>query len=106
MPVTTGYAPAPVPGGSSLLGTGLAAAGGVAAGMLVEKLLEGHREQALGPNAMPDPGPFATGIIDRESPSETAARELEQRPIDFGSGDGWGGGGTDGGSTSNDNDGW
>lgn len=106
MPATQGYAPAAAPGGSSLLGTGLAAAGGVAAGMLVEKLLEGHREPALGLNVMPDPGPFATGFIDPESPPETAARELEQRPIDFGSGDGWGGAGTEGGSTGSDGDGW
>jgi hypothetical protein len=37
--------------------------------------------------------------------SRAAAGKLERRPIDFGCGDGWGGGDTDVGSAA-DGDGW
>jgi hypothetical protein len=107
-PGSTSHAPpayAPVPpatGGSGLLGTGLAAAGGVAAGVLMEKWLEGRHGQA--PEVRQEPTGFATGLFDRDPSTDTAARELEQRPIDMGSGSGWDDG--DSGSTTDNNDGW
>ena len=87
-----GYAPGygQAPGGG-LLRTGLAAAGGVAAGMLVEKMIEGNRhEDHYGNGGSQGGGMFDNG-------SAQAATELENRPIDFGSGNDWdsGGGGSD-----------
>jgi hypothetical protein len=78
-----GYGAAP---GGGLLRTGLAAAGGVAAGMLVEKMIEGnHRDQSFGNNYGSQGGMLDNG-------SNQAASELENRPIDFGSGgNDWGG---------------
>ncbi len=87
-----GYAPGygQAPGGG-LLRTGLAAAGGVAAGMLVEKMIEGnhHNSDNYG-NGGSQGGLFEGG-------ANQAATELENRPIDFGSGNDWdsGGGGSD-----------
>ncbi|MDE2371077.1 MAG: tetratricopeptide repeat protein [Burkholderiales bacterium] len=90
-----GYAPPQAPG-SGLLGVGLAAAGGVAAGMLAEKLIEGHRGGDASSNwgnpAAPLAGNEALGAGLFPGGDDGAARDLEQRPIDFGSGDGWGGG--------------
>ena len=113
-----GYAPAYSPGspaaappaaspGSGLLGTGMAVAGGVAAGMLAEKLFEGHREsgQGLGSNFSSGNRGLEPGLFDDRSAADAAARELEQRPIDGGTGDGWGGSDVDAGSSS-DGDGW
>lgn len=99
------YAPAapPAPGSSGLLGTGLAAAGGVAAGMLVEKWLEGRHETVH--EVRQEPTPFANSLFDPDSSTDTAARELEQRPIDMGSGNGWDDGDS-GSSTTGNNDGW
>ena len=95
--------------GGSLLGTGLAAAGGVAGGMLLEKMLEGnHRDENYGngnPNYGSQGGSFDNG-------SNQAASDLENRPIDFGSGgNDWdsGGSGSDmggGGGGSDDGGGW
>jgi tetratricopeptide (TPR) repeat protein len=95
--------------GNGLLGTGLAVAGGVAAGMLAEKLFEGHRETGAGAAAAAGAGGLVPGMFDDAPADNAAARELEQRPIDFGSGDGWGGGdpGSDaGGGSSGDDGGW
>lgn len=100
-----GYAPAAAAGGSSLLGTGIAVAGGVAAGMLAEKLFEGHRDSGLGSNFSPGNRALEPGMFDDRSSNAAAAQELEQRPIDLGAGDGWGGGDVDAG-TSSDGDGW
>jgi hypothetical protein len=108
-PGVGGYPPGTtMPSRNGLLGTGLAVAGGVAAGMLAEKLFEGHREiptQASDVSA----GGLTPGLFDDPSPGNAAARELEQRPIDFGtdtSGDGWSGSdNADMGSSSSD-DGW
>jgi hypothetical protein len=74
--------------GGSLLGTGLAAAGGVAGGMLLEKYLEGQHGNAgvAGPGAVP----FDDG-------GAQAAGDLENRQIDFGTGNDWGGDGGGGG---------
>lgn len=94
-----GYGPGvpqqPTSGGPGMLGVGLAAAGGVAAGMLAEKLLhEGHDERSLprdtGGGSGLMPGSF-------DSDSNGAANDLASRDVDFGSGDGWGGGGGGGG---------
>ncbi|CAM3713080.1 tetratricopeptide repeat protein [Roseateles saccharophilus] len=92
-----GYGPAPAPGGSGMLGVGLAAAGGVAAGMLAEKMLhEGHDERSIprdtGGGSGLMPGSFDNGG------GNGAADELASRDVDFGSGDGWGGGDAGGGS--------
>jgi hypothetical protein len=87
-----GFGAAP---GGGLLRTGLAAAGGVAAGMLVEKMLEGdrHNENYGGNN-------FGGGQAGGwDNGSAQAATELENRPIDFGSGNDWGG---DAGSSGSD----
>ena len=100
-----GYAPAAPAGGSGLLGTGLAVAGGVAAGMLAGKLFEGHREQGSGSTFSPGMRGLEPGMFDDASGGDVAARELEQRPIDIGSGDGWGGGDADAGSAG-DGGGW
>lgn len=115
-PVQPGYGPGYGPGraGGGLLGTGMAVAGGVAAGMLAGKLFDGHRDP--GSSAEPAggaaaagglmPGPF-DGLGD-----DAAARELEQRPIDMGLGDEWGGsadmggGEPDLGSSGDDEGGW
>ena len=76
---------------SGMLGTGMAVAGGMAAGMLAAKLFEGHGEAgnaghaaAQGSNQGMAPGMFDDG-------NGSAAQELQQRPIDFGNGQDWGG---------------
>ena len=129
LPANNGYAAAPAAGpapvygqpayasqaaapSSGLLGTGLAVAGGLAAGMMVEKLFEGHRESSSGgfANYGNTPAPnlrdTSPGLFETQAPS--AAQELEQRPIDMGTGDEWdsassaasddSGGGSSGGS--------
>jgi hypothetical protein len=87
-----GYGPmgGPAPSsGPGLMGVGLAAAGGVAAGMLAEHLLQQGHGQQLG-NGVLEPGYFG-GSDNRIDP---AAQALEDRPVDFGNGDDWGGGGS------------
>jgi uncharacterized membrane protein YgcG len=85
-----GVGPAPS-SGPGMMGVGLAAAGGVAAGMLAEKFLErGHEGQgAVRDNSgggLFDPGSFVDNGADPD------ARTLEDRSVDFGSGNDWGGG--------------
>lgn len=109
-PVPFGPAPiGPVPAapagaaGSGLLGTALALAGGVATGMLAERLLAGQREPA--PAAWWSAPPAPAAFEPLGDPAAEAARALEERPIDMGSGDGWGG--TDADPTgSGSSDGW
>ena len=100
-----GFGQAP---GSGLLGTGLAAAGGVAAGMLVEKMLDerhdGYRDDRSGLLGGGTGGGWDNG-------SGQAATDLENRPIDFGNGNDWGGdagggGGSDNFTPSGDDGGW
>ena len=85
---------------SGLLGTGLAVAGGVAAGMLVDEML--HRHQGTGTDQLSS---LQRGVFDAP-PTDNAANELENRNVDFGNGADWdsggsaadlGGGGSDGG---------
>jgi hypothetical protein len=78
-----GYGQAPSAAGSALR-TGLAAAGGLAGGMLLEKYLEGQRGEGVREaGAVPGGG--------ADDGSAQAASELENRPIDFGQGNDWGG---------------
>jgi hypothetical protein len=86
-----------------MMGVGLAAAGGVAAGMLAEKFLErGHEQRSEGgllePNSFANAGPLA----------DDDARALEERQIDFGSGSEWGDDGAAGGRSADTGgaDGW
>ena len=94
-----GYGPmsGPSSAGSGMLGTGLAAAGGFAAGMLADKLLEGGRERGIGGRA---PGAF-----DDTPARNEAADELEQRQIDFGSGADWDSGSDGNSDNGNSSDG-
>jgi len=97
--------PAPAPAaGNGLWGTGMAVAGGVAAGMLAEKLFEGHRESATPSAFAPANRAPEPASVDDRSARNTAADELEQRSIDMGNGEDWGGSGN-AGDTSSD-DGW
>jgi tetratricopeptide (TPR) repeat protein len=91
--------------GSGMLGAGIAAAGGLAAGVLAEKLLAGGRERDISSAAAPAPDrallPGASGVGPMDN---QAAGELEQRPVDFGSGGDWE---SDSGSgDGNDNNDW
>jgi hypothetical protein len=98
----TGYGPSAGASGagSGMLGTGLAAAGGVAAGMLVEKLLdERGAPGGSGASALGAGSGFAPGFTSGGPEANPAAADLEQRPIDFGSGDDWGSGGIDDGGS-------
>jgi tetratricopeptide (TPR) repeat protein len=102
-PPATAYGPnaGPAAAGSGLLGTGLAAAGGVAAGMLVEKLLdERGMPVASGGSASGGGNGFEPRIMSGAPETDPAASELEQRPVDFGSGEEWNGGATDSGMDS------
>ena len=100
-----GYGGAP---GGGLLRTGLAAAGGVAGGMLLERMLEGNRhDENLGNNGYGSQGA-------NWSDADQATRDLDNRPIDFGAGgNDWGGDSSGGGSDnfspsggSDDGGGW
>ena len=113
----SGYAPAPsygptaggvAPSGvGGLMGVGLAAAGGLAAGMLAEKYLEHGHEQRRDDN-----------FLDRDSftsaapPMDGDARALEDRGVDFGTGGDWDAAGSadsgtvDPGGGSGDDGGW
>jgi hypothetical protein len=87
--------------GSGLLRTGLAVAGGVAAGMLAEKLLSEHTPSSAG-TLFPEASRGLGSQSFNEDGNADPARELAERPVDFGNGDGWGesdagGGSSDGG---------
>ena len=103
----SGYAPAPAPpataaAGNGLWGTGMALAGGVAAGMLAEKLFEGQRESGGAAAPLPTYRASEPAAVDDRSARDAAAQELEQRSIDMGNGDDWGGNDRDTSSA----DGW
>jgi hypothetical protein len=97
-PYGPGYQGYPPQGGSGMLGTGLAAAGGVAAGMLASELLQRHRGASADSPADGRPGLF-------DAPQGAPSADLENRPIDFGSGGDWDAGSSDAGGGS-DGGGW
>jgi hypothetical protein len=105
-----GYGPMAPQGGSGMLGTGLAVAGGFAAGMVAEKLFDGSSSR----RAAAADGGYANegGQAGFDTPMRNdAAEALEQRPIDFGSGGDWGGdagdaGGGGGGGDGGGDGGW
>ena len=101
-----GYGQQPQAGGMGLMGIGLAAAGGVAAGMLAEKMLHGGHDPASNPSSGMGTGANAPSLYDQAPIDNAAARELEQRPVDFGNGDGWGDDGGGAGESADSNDGW
>jgi hypothetical protein len=98
------YGPATMPPasrGSGLLGTGLAVAGGVAGGMLIDEML--HHRQAGGSTALDRLGPGTSAPF----AGDDAANELGSRPVDFGSGGDWdSGGSSDAGGGSDGGGGW
>ena len=115
-PAQQGYGPGygQAPGGG-LLRTGLAAAGGVAGGMLLERMLEGNRHDEN--NANYGNGGNPGGYVPQQGGDNgynQATSDLENRPFDFGQGDndwsdGGGGGGGDfsgGSSGGGDDGGW
>jgi hypothetical protein len=117
---STGYTAAPAGGGygsgagcmsappvspsGGLLKTGLAVAGGVAAGMMVDEML--HHRLGAGTDQLSS---LQHGIFDLP-PTDDAAGELENRSVDFGNGNGndWDadGPGTDLGGGGSDDGGW
>jgi hypothetical protein len=96
------YGPGAPAASSGLLGTGLAVAGGVAGGMLIDEML--HRRSDPGFDRGGN-GVFGSGGSDALQGND-AATELETRQVDFGNGNDWDsgggsadlGGGMDGGS--------
>ena len=97
-PYGAGYAPQRP--GSGMLGVGLGAAGGVAAGMLAERMLNSRRDGGV------DPATGAPGLFDSPA-TGSAANDLVDRPIDFGTGgNDWDSGSTDVGGGSDGGDGW
>jgi hypothetical protein len=105
-----GYGPgygAPMGGGSGMLGTGIAAAGGFAAGMLADRLMHPGSNTDAGQhhsNLSDNTGGLAPGMFDNDADADA----LRSRDIDFGSGNDWdsgGGGGLDSGGSSSD-DSW
>ena len=101
-----GYGQAPSRG-SGLMGVGLGVAGGVAAGMLAEKMLHGGHDSSSNAGLAQGSGLGSPGMFDDAQVNNPAARELEQRPVDFGNGDGWGGDNADaGGGDDQGGGGW
>jgi hypothetical protein len=99
MPYGAGY-PAARPG-NGMLGVGLAAAGGVAAGMLADEFLHRRQDQHLA-----DPNAGQAGFFDSPQ-GGSAASDLESRPIDFGTGGSdWDSGSTGAGGGGSDGGGW
>ena len=88
-----GHGPGTAPRqGSGLLGLGLAAAGGVAAGMLAERLLSSGIHESAADSTAPDSGEaLVPALFDDAGDQPLATAAIEEDPIDFGSGDDWGG---------------
>ena len=85
----------PQSGGVGMMGVGLAAAGGVAAGMLAEKYLHGQSAPANAPAH--DQNSFTNN--NAQAPTYDAdAQALNDRSIDFGNGNDWDSGSADAGS--------
>lgn len=115
--VAPGYGPQGQPGmmqgrGPGMMGVGLGVAGGVAAGMLAERMLNGGNRDAPAQSA--DAGAAAGGVTPGAfDDGMGSADALRDRPIDFGNGGAsWddGGGaadlGSDGGGGGSDDGGW
>jgi hypothetical protein len=99
-PYGPGYpGPGYAPQRSGMLGTGLAAAGGVAAGMLASEMLHRHGSG----NAVNDDGAAQPGFFDSPDGGRSA---LEDRPIDFGNGGDWDAGSSDAGGGGDGGGGW
>ena len=96
--------------GGGMLGTGLAVAGGIAGGMLLDQMLHrggsgGGEGSGIGNLGGVDPGNSGSGAFGIDA----AAQELESRPIDFGNGgNDWdsGGGSSDSGGGDSGGGGW
>ena len=103
MPYGGGVAPGGAGGG--LLRTGLAVGAGVAGGMLIDQML--HNRSEGGASAA---GLGNLGGVDPDSydpAADSAARELENRPMDFGQGgNDWDSGGASGDSGSDGGGSW
>jgi len=76
--------------GSGMLGTGMAVAGGVAGGMLLNEMLNRRSDNPAGNAAQTGNDGLVPGIFDTGDEG-VAANELQSRPVDFGSGGDWGG---------------
>jgi hypothetical protein len=76
--------------GSGMLGTGMAVAGGVAGGMLLNEVLNRRHDGAAGNSAQASNDGLVPGSFD-SGDGGVAANELQSRPVDFGSGGDWGG---------------
>ena len=84
-----------------MLGTGLAVAGGLAGGVLIDEML--HHRQSTGANPLEGLGP---SVPDSPLP-DAAVNNVEQRPVDFGDGADWGaGGGSIDAGDGSDDKGW
>ena len=92
----------PVAPSGGLLKTGLAVAGGVAAGMMVDEML--HRRSGAGTDQLSS---LQHGIFDSPQ-TDDPAHELERRDVDFGNGNDWdaGSAGADLGGGGSDDGGW
>jgi len=92
----------PISPSGGLLKTGLAVAGGVAAGMMVDELLHSRKTAGADQFAGLQPG------LLNPPPVDDAAIELERRNVDFGNGNDWdaGNAGTDPGDGGSDDNGW
>ncbi len=113
-PYGTGMPQQPSAGGG-LLGTGLAVAGGVAGGMMLDRLLHHGQDGSANGGNFGGFGNAAGGgntPLDRVMPGapglDEAGRQLEDRSIDFGSGNDWDadGGSVDVGGGSDGGGGW
>lgn len=106
------YPPGAAPSaGGSALRTGLAAAGGFAAGMMVDRMLHGNEARAAEPSH--ERGADGLGSSQVVYGGGGGLDELERRPIDFGRGAGWDDGGDaapdagdGGGEGGGDGSGW
>ncbi len=100
VPYGPGYAPQRA--GSGMLGVGLGAAGGLAAGMLAERMLHPGRDGSVERDR--DAG-TSGGFFDSPQ-GGSAGNDLENRPIDFGTGgNDWDAGSSDAGGSDGGGDG-